>query len=240
MKKAIYKITNKLNNKSYIGQSQNPQRRWKEHIWDAFNPNCEEHSAIHDAFVATRIENFSFDIIGWFDDYNEKEKYYIKYYNSLIPNGYNIMSGGEEPPHHYGEEHHNSKYSQDIIDNIINDLLSQQYTLKEIQDKYHVNEVLVSSINRGNTHKREDLQYPIITVSKYHCNDDTVNQIKYLLKNSVCTCKEIANYFHIDVSSVKAINNGRNHYDNNINYPIRNFRGKANTDNIQNILNKIS
>ena len=74
------------------------------------------------------IENFDFSIIGWFENYNEKERYYIQYYNSLIPNGYNIMEGGEEPPHKYGENHHNSVYSQELVNNIIDDLLSHKYT----------------------------------------------------------------------------------------------------------------
>lgn len=33
MVKSIYKITNLINNKVYIGQSIHPEKRWKEHIW---------------------------------------------------------------------------------------------------------------------------------------------------------------------------------------------------------------
>ena len=126
--KAIYKITNNINNKIYIGQSQNPMDRWKSHKSLTRTGSDIGKSAIHDAMRTYGIENFNFEIIGWFEDYNEKERYYIKYYNSLVPNGYNLQEGGEEPPHHYGEDHHNSVYSQELVDNIIDDLLSHKYT----------------------------------------------------------------------------------------------------------------
>lgn len=238
--KAIYKITNKINNKCYIGQSNNPMKRWSSHQSRAnTNIDCGK-SAIHDAMRKYGIENFDFSIIGWFDDYNEKERYYIQYYNSLIPNGYNIMPGGEEPPHKYGEEHHNSTYSQELVDKIIDDLISHKYTQKEIEEKYNVNQQLVTSINRGATHRRPGIEYPIIKTSKYHCDDNTFEQIVFLLKNSQCTCAEIGQYFGFDTSTIKAINSGRNHHMDNINYPIRNFRGKSNSQSVEAILAKRS
>lgn len=238
--KAIYKITNKLNNKCYIGQSNNPMERWKQHKWRALNEIDRGKSAIHDALREVGIENFDFSIIGWFKDYNEKEKYYIQLYHSLIPNGYNIMEGGEEPPHKYGEEHHNSTYSQELIDKIIDDLLSHNFTQKEIENKYKVNQQLITSINRGITHRRAGIEYPIIKTSKYNCDDGTFEKICYLLKNSQCTCAEIGQYFGFSSSTVKAINSGRNHHTEGIKYPIRNFRGKANSQSVEAILAKRS
>ena len=150
------------------------------------------------------------------------------------------MEGGEEPPHKYGEEHHNSKFSQILVDKIIDDLLSRKYTQKEIQDKYKVNQQLLTSINRGVTHRRPGLEYPIIKTSKYHCSEEAFEQICYLLKNSFCTCAEIGQYFGFSGSTIKAINSGRNHYTEGINYPIRNFRGKANSQSVEAILAKRS
>lgn len=238
--KAIYKITNKLNNKIYIGQSNNPQHRWISHLSHAKNNDDIGKSALYDAIRAYGKENFNFEIIGWFKDYNEKEKYYIKLYNSLTPYGYNLSEGGEEPPHKYGEEHHNSVYSQELVDKIIDDLLSRKYTQKEIEKKYNVNQQLITSINRGITHRRVGLQYPIIKTSKYHCDKETLNKIIYLLKNSTCTCAEIGQYFGFDTSAIKAINSGRNHRLENIQYPIRTFRGKSNSQSVEAILAKRS
>lgn len=238
--KAIYKITNLITNKCYIGQSNNPIQRWQSHKYHAQNGDYIGSSAIYDAMRKYGIENFEFSIIGWFEDYNKKEKYYIQYYNCLIPNGYNILEGGEEPPHKYGEEHHNSVYSQELVNNIIDDLLSHQFTQKQIQDKYNVGQQLITSINRGVTHRRPGLEYPIIKTSKYHCDDTTFEQIIYLLKNSQCTCAEIGQYFGFSGSTIKAINSGRNHHMDNISYPIRNFRGKANSQSVEAILAKRS
>lgn len=235
MKKAIYKITNDINNKIYIGQSKNPDHRGKEHIWRS-QENDADNSLIHKAMKKYGIKHFKMSIIGWYDNYNEMEKYYIKQYNSLSPNGYNIALGGEEPPHSYGEKHHNSVYSNQLCDAIINDLLSRKYTQKQIENKYNVNQQLITSINRGITHRKNGISYPIIKTSKYHIPQKDFEDICYLLKNSQCTCSEIGQYFGYSTSAIKAVNAGRNHFSSNINYPIRNFRGKANSQSVETIL----
>lgn len=149
-------------------------------------------------------------------------------------------SGIKELPHKHGENHHNSVFSKKTINKIIDDLLSRKFTQQEIIERHSVNQQLVTSINRGVTHRRNGVQYPIIKTSKYHCDDKTLEQICYLLKNSQCTCAEIGLYFGFDTSAIKAINSGRNHYDKNIKYPIRNFRGKANSQSVETILAKRS
>lgn len=88
----IYKITNKINNKSYIGQSVFIEERWKEHkenAWDKISPLYED-------MRKYGIKNFSFNIIEECDTdlLNEKEKYWISFYNSYL-NGYNKTKGGD-------------------------------------------------------------------------------------------------------------------------------------------------
>lgn len=61
----IYKITNKINGKIYIGQSINIERRWKEHIFDN-----RKNSLIHLAIIKYGKENFSFEVI---EECNQKE-----------------------------------------------------------------------------------------------------------------------------------------------------------------------
>ena len=86
----IYKIENILNGKIYIGQSIEIERRWQKHL------NANDDFLIHKAIRKYGKENFKFSIIEECDIslLNEKECYWINFYNSIIPNGYNMIQGG--------------------------------------------------------------------------------------------------------------------------------------------------
>lgn len=95
----IYKITNNINGKSYVGQSINIKDRWKQHIYKAYNEKeIGYNSAIHQAFRKYGEENFSFDVIELCkkEELDEKEIYWIKKLNTLSPLGYNILPGGQK------------------------------------------------------------------------------------------------------------------------------------------------
>ena len=60
----IYKITNKINGKCYIGQSINIKQRWKGHRKDAFWLNGPDYQyPLYKAIRKYGIENFSFEVI---------------------------------------------------------------------------------------------------------------------------------------------------------------------------------
>lgn len=92
----IYKITNKVNGKVYIGKTTySIQKRWKEHLKAAKNSKSEKrplYSAINkygaENFKIEQIEECSHDIL------NERECYWIEYYGSF-KNGYNATIGGD-------------------------------------------------------------------------------------------------------------------------------------------------
>lgn len=88
----IYKITDLTNGMIYIGQSNNISRRKIEH----FNDNKYNQSKIDQAIITKGKENFSFEIIEecTVDQLNEKEKYWIQYYDSF-DHGYNQTKGGQ-------------------------------------------------------------------------------------------------------------------------------------------------
>ncbi len=97
----IYKITNKINNKSYICQSIDVEKRLNEHKYDYFrelkNEEISDNHLIR-SFLKYGIENFSFEIleITQKEELNDKEILYIKKYQSSDPSfGYNKTMGGD-------------------------------------------------------------------------------------------------------------------------------------------------
>ena len=91
----IYKITNTLNDKVYIGQTiKTVQKRFTQH---KNNSNKEYFSQIvlYKAFNKYGIENFICEEIEEVpnDKLDEREKYWIEYYDSYF-NGYNSTLGG--------------------------------------------------------------------------------------------------------------------------------------------------
>ena len=86
----IYKITNKLNNKCYIGQSANIELRWVSHI-QHIEKIYNEDNYFYREVRKIGLTNFQFEIIEEcsIDKLNEREKYWFEQYNCLKPNGYN-------------------------------------------------------------------------------------------------------------------------------------------------------
>lgn len=88
----IYKITNNLNGKIYIGQSIDIEKRFYMH----------KHFYHKDSYIDQEINkygiyNFEFSIIELCskEELDQKEIYYIAFYNSFYPNGYNLTKGGQ-------------------------------------------------------------------------------------------------------------------------------------------------
>lgn len=90
----IYKITNNINNKIYIGQ-----HKVREN--ETLRSYMGKGVALREAYKKYGIHNFSKEIIEYIEDddkhlkVSEREIYWINTLNSLSPNGYNISPGGE-------------------------------------------------------------------------------------------------------------------------------------------------
>lgn len=117
----IYKITNRINGHSYIGQTRNDiASRFNAHYLISFNPNSDEYDyAIHSAIRQYGKNNFIIEQLEECDDnlLNEKEKYWIEYYDTYY-HGYNETLGGEG----------HCKYN---YDEIVNYYLSHNFSIKD-------------------------------------------------------------------------------------------------------------
>ena len=98
----LYKITDTLNNKVYIGQTVDNKKRWLQHKAYAKAPE-KTGQYIHRAMAKYGIENFTFEIIATAltqEDTNETESILIKQYDSRNKDrGYNLMIGGSHGGH---------------------------------------------------------------------------------------------------------------------------------------------
>ena len=84
---AIYKITNRLNGKPYVGQT-------LQHLKDK--------TPLGDAMRDCKPENFTLEIIKTYETQaqaNERERFWIRVLNTKVPNGCNRSNGGEGHVH---------------------------------------------------------------------------------------------------------------------------------------------
>lgn len=90
----IYKITNDVNNKIYIGKTEfSIEKRFKEHCKDAFKERCEKRP-LYSAMKKYGVENFHIELIEETNEPEEREKYWVEYFGSF-KNGYNATIGGD-------------------------------------------------------------------------------------------------------------------------------------------------
>lgn len=134
----IYKITNTLNDKCYIGQSIDIETRWAQHICEG-KRNTQK-GKLYPAMFQDGIENFTFEVIEECslnqEILNERERHWIKFYNSF-EDGYNSTIGGQ------GED--SWTYDPDLI----RQLWDEGFSSKEIQEIVGCGKSTVNNRLRG-------------------------------------------------------------------------------------------
>ena len=158
--KGIYLFKNNINNKVYIGKSQDLETRYKSHKRNYNNIKLNDYNTkFYRALRKYGFENFSYTILessNFFseNDLNEKEKYYIKIYDS-VNNGYNIQLGGNDTAVPRKLNKAQILEIKDLLKNMNN-------SFKDIAIKYSVSESLISMINSGKIWNMiGDYSYPI-------------------------------------------------------------------------------
>lgn len=144
----IYKYTSP-NDKSYIGQT----TRTLEQRARSYGSGYQRCKVFYDAILKYGWDNFTCeilttietnDLIDLYQQLNALESYYIDKYQTQVPNGYNIRSGGQQGPNHdinhkvvTGINHPN--WRKDLDEELLQHLyLDENYTLTEIADFTHL------------------------------------------------------------------------------------------------------
>lgn len=219
MASGIYKITDLRNNKIYIGRATDlDNRKWRHFCYCDINNytfssiKTEINMKIHQAMIESGNKNdFLFEVIEECpkEKLNEREKYYIKFFNSLIPNGYNSTEGGDSYPHLQGENHPNHKITLEQS-KIIKKMLYQGKTVKEIIEIIpQATMGIISSINNGRSWYDSDIKYPISSLNgvKKLSKED----IKFIreLRIKGSSCKELAKKYKTSSSNISNITIGK-------------------------------
>lgn len=158
MASGIYMYQNVINGQRYIGQAIDLARRKKDHKTRAFNEfqgNNEYNSVIHQAFRKYGYDNFEYSILEECEIslLNERERYWIAYYNSYKA-GYNCDEGGNTARHF-------CKFNADTLQTLKIDLQETKDTYEILAARYGVSIGYVSDVNNGKIWHQDGVNYPL-------------------------------------------------------------------------------
>lgn len=216
MKKDIYKIENKINHKVYIGQSNNVKERWVSHCV----PSAANHAVVSRAIQKYGKENFDFSVIeSDVENYDERECYWIKYYDCIVPKGYNVTNGGQNGYDGLtGEQNPTNVYTQSQIDKVKYLLKNTNYSYTKICEETGIKTpTTIGYINTGEQWQDNLEEHPL---RKPKDIDSMIDDIIIDLKNRLLE-SEIEKKFGIGHTTIDKINKGEIYRRENELYPIR-------------------
>lgn len=157
--KGIYKITNTINNKVYIGQTIDIDCRWKRHK-NLLNNNKHINTHLQNSWNKYGEDNFKFEVIKECENNNELnkfERYYIEKYKSNNQKyGYNLTNGGEGYALNESVKNKISKskrgQSSNLSEKEVTEIKMLLYCLmdrKEISKIFNVSEKVITQISIG-------------------------------------------------------------------------------------------
>lgn len=92
----IYLVTNKVNGKCYVGMTKKSLRhRRRDHINHAKNGSSFVFRCALRKYGAENFEFSELDVADSWEALKRKEIMWIEFFNSKVPNGYNMTEGGE-------------------------------------------------------------------------------------------------------------------------------------------------
>lgn len=222
----IYAYKKRSNNKIvYVGQTTNLYDRNKKHIqYDPFNVNVREYNYPLSRGIRKYGEQ-EYELIVLEDNLvkeqlNEREKYWIAYYNTYF-NGYNQSTGGANPV--------KPIFTEDKIDTVIEMLKDESYSYKDIIEKTGISMTHIYNINTGKRRKRDNIVYPIRPSNTkgtkgLKFNHEECLKIHQIILENDKTFKEISELFNCSKETISDINAGKTkaYRLEGYSYPLRN------------------
>lgn len=223
--KYIYCYTNTKNDKKYVGQTGDIQRRRREHRNLALRDRPT--SLFHKDLKFYGEDVFEFEVLefgDWTQDHtNERETYWIQEKNSFYRtgHGYNLTRNGTWN----GNEGNRAKLllSESSLEKIRQEI-SEGISYDELNSRYGLSAPTASGINHGTLYHDPQRQYPLF---RYYKEDSDYDELVDLLKNSYIPLTRLAERFNLGYSTVKKINQGTLRPGLSDSYPIRERRADA-------------
>lgn len=231
MKQGIYSITFK-NNKRYIGLSSNVASRCYRHEVAA---RQGDKLPVHRAM---RKHEYFFELLEDCSEMSraelqEREKYWIKYYNTYEnkDNGYNLTPGGEGASE--GIANLSAKLNKETLEQVYDKLINQpEKYIYEIAKEYNISSEAISQINCGKRYYNPSLSYPLreppppkvapgVSHHRSSFTEKTFSELIEDLKDMQLTFDELGEKYGVCYTTISLINNGKRYYDPSLSYPIR-------------------
>lgn len=200
----IYCYTNNFNNKKYVGQTNNVNRRRSEHKYSAYTEKSKDYNSLfHKKLREYGEENFTFEVLEEINTTNtdlvdSREIFWIQKLNSYVKNeqGYNVTLGGQNQGRH-------KTITKEKIEKVINLLKNSSLTYQQIYEQTGVSINVIVGINRGNySNYFLDENFPI---RRTRIPEETKDIIKELLLTTNLTRQQIADECDVSLSTVKRI-----------------------------------
>ena len=215
----VYSYTNLINGKKYIGQTINPEQRKSAHKSSYQNEKDQEYDSLfHRALRKYGWNNFKYEVLIEDDNLdliNELEAFYINFYNTKTPNGYNILDGGRNVRRVLSEKtkeklmwSHGKLTQEEVIHLRI--AYANKESPKAIYDKYFKDRLAYTSfLNVWDGHRYSKVMPEVIqTGRRKKLTDDQVREIRFALSNGKKQI-DLARKYNVDKSTISAIYHNR-------------------------------
>lgn len=169
----VYIITNKINNKCYIGKTKNKNTRWSQHKSLAKSKRINNY--FYNSLRKYGVENFSFEIVKSCDTEEESydyERLLIKLFDTRNKEyGYNNAEGGrgskgykvkEELKEYFHDKYVGSKsirakFTDQEVITILDEYSTENWTCKQLSQKYNCSKATIINVISGTTYS--DIEY---------------------------------------------------------------------------------